>query len=412
MPIDDQEVYFGYPNLFEAVMDCTGCVPTDTINTKDSTGNSTTPVVLGNATIWQQRFSPLGNSTGMVQRLIEISLIGTDGAVSNTFDVAYAGSQNGVVVDSSGNYYYCCGVAVSTSATAPYSLKFPAGSMTPSKINVFGPAIAIDASTQTLYFTEITSLTPNSNGIEPVALSTGTAGALIPITNGQPLAIDAADGLVCVTIPTGTPTPNATDAVDCHNSSGTLIAPGIPSGSEPAAVKVIDGSHFVVYGRGDQTLRWYTVAGATAIPAGSLPLGQFTAITPAYWSNHPITGGWNIALEGQTLAVMGQVVGSPVTQELALVNNSSQTLVGYANLPVGTLRIAADPTNSAFVAAYPDFTGKSPVTRFVRVSASSGSVTALTSTSPVVPAAGLAVTPDGSKIGVFAAGQADFEANN
>lgn len=399
-------------------MDCTGCISTDMVNQNDSTGNSATPFALGSSTTWTQVFSSYGNSTGMVQRLIEVLLSGTDRAVSNTFDVAYAGSQNDVVVDLNGNYYYCCSVAQKTpppSSTQPggpaYSLKFPAGSTTPSIINVSGPAIAIDTSTQTLYFTEISSLTPNSNGIEPVALGTGTAGTLIPLTNGEPLAIDAADRLVCVTLPAGGPSPNTTDAVDCYNGSAIITVPGIPPGSEPAAIKVIDGSHFVVYGAGDDTLRWYTVSGSAA-PAGSLALSQFTKIDSSYWSAHPVTGGWNIALEGGTIAVMGQVVGSTVTQELALVNNASQTLVGYANLPPGTLRIAADPTNSAFVAAYPDFTGKSPVTRFVRVSASSGSVTTLTSTSPVVPAAGLAVTPGGSKIGVFAAGQADFEPNN
>lgn len=408
-------MYFEYPNIFQAGMNCTGCVPTDSINEKDSTGNSTAPVPLGSATSWFQTFSSYGNSSGMVERLIEISLSGTDGALSNTFGVAYAGSQNAVVADSSGNFYYCCSVAVNTPppAAAAYSLKFPAGSTTPSTISVSGPSIAIDTSTQTLYFTEISSLTPSSNGIEPVPLSTGTAGTLIPITNGQPLAIDAADGLVCVTIPSGKPTPNTgADAVDCHNSSGTFTVPGIPSGSAPAAIKVIDSTDFVVYGRGDQTLRWYTVSGSAAAPAGTLQLSKFTAIDSSYWSSHPVTGGWNIAFEGGTLAVMGQVVGSSgVTQELALVNDAGEALIGYANLPAGTLRIAADPKNSAFVAAYPDFTGSTPVTRFARVGANNQTFTTLTSTSSVVPAAGLAVTPDGSQIGTFAAGKADFEAN-
>lgn len=415
VPIENQEVYFEYPNIFQVGMNCTGCVSTDSINEKDSTGNLAAPVTLGNATSWFQTFSSFGNSSGMVQRLIEVSLSGTDGAVSNTFDVAYAGSQNAVVADSSGNFYYCCSVAVNTPppAAAAYSLKFSSGSTTSSQINASGPAIAIDTSSQTLYFTEISSLTPSSNGIEPVPLSTGIAGTLIPITNGEPLAIDAADGLVCVTVPSGKPTPNTgADAVICRNSSGAFSAPGIPSGSQPAAIKVIDSTDFVVYGRGDQTLRWYTVSGSAAAPAGTLQLSKFTAINSSYWSSHPVTGGWNMALEGGTLAVMGQVVGSTgVTQELALVNDAGEALIGYANLPAGTLRIAADPSNSAFIAAYPDFSGASPVTRFVRVGANNQTFTTLTSTSPVVPAAGLAVTPDGSQIGTFAAGKADFGAN-
>lgn len=422
MPILNQEIYFEYPAVFSAGMVCTGCVPTDTINENDTTGNSAAPVLLGNATRWSQDFSPLGNSAGMVQRLIEISLSGTDGAVSNAFDVAYAGSQNAVVADSSGNFYYCCSVAKNTPPPPPkgvggpaYSLKFPASSTTPSIINVSGPAIAIDNSTQTLYFTEMSTLTPSSNGIESVplsTLSTGGTGTLIPLTNGQPLAIDAAGGLVCATIPSGVLTPNSADAVDCHSGGVTFTVPGIPASSGLVAIKVIDGNHFVVYGRGDQTLRWYTVSGTTASAAGTLLLSKFTAINPSFWSTFPVSGGWNIAFEGQTIAVMGQVVGaSSVSQELALVNNVTHALVGYANLPAGTLRIAADPTNSAFVAAYPDFSGSSPVTRFVRVGANNRTFTTLTSTSPVVPAAGLAVTSNGSQIGVFAAGQADFEAN-
>lgn len=408
--LPNQEAYFEYPSAFSTNFNCTGCVSTDTINEKDSTGNSvSTP--LGSATSWSQSISPSGNSTtGFVQRLIQLSLSGTDGATSNTFYITYAGSQNAVVADSSGNYYYCCDVAVSSAASAPYSLKFPSGGGASSQINVAGPAIAIDTSANpnVLYFTEISGLTPKSNGIEelPVGSSSGT---LIPLANGEPLAIDAGGGLVCVTIPSGFPTPNNTDAVDCHNSNGNFTAP-VPSGSDPAAVKVIDGSDFVVYGRGDQTLRWFTVSGAAATATGTLQLSQFTAAGPQWFTKLPITGGWNIAMEGTTLAVLGQVAGASVTQELALVNNANKTLIQYVNLPAGTLRIAADSTNHAFVAAYPDFSGSSPLTRFLRIS-TGGTTTQLTSTSALVPAAGLVVTPDGSQIGVFLAGKSDFEPN-
>ena len=198
--------------------------------------------------------------------------------------------------------------------------------------------------------------------------------------------------------------------------------PGIPAGSQPTAVKVLDASHVVIYGRGDRTLRWYTISGTThatmsATPAGTLQLSEFTEIgaslNTGYWQSYPVTGGWYLEVVGGTIGVMGQTVNGngTMSQKLALVDGTTKTLRQYVDLPDGTVRIAPDSTNSAFAVEYPDLSGDSPVTRFARVYADTGNTALLTSTSELVPGAGFLITQDGSYIAVFVLGGIDLQPN-
>ena len=100
-----------------------------------------------------------------------------------------------------------------------------------------------------------------------------------------------------------------------------------------------------------------------------------------------------------------------MSQKLALVDNTVQTLTQYVDLPNGTVHITPDPTNNAIVAEYPDFSGAAPVTRFERIYVDTGNTMLLQSTSNLVPGAGFLVTNDGSHIAVFVEGKADFEPN-
>jgi hypothetical protein len=181
---------------------------------------------------------------------------------------------------------------------------------------------------------------------------------------------------------------------------------------------VFDASHIVIYGRGDQTLRWYTISGTTfatmsATAAGTLVLSEFTPTDANYWRAHPVTGGWYLATVGGTLAVMGQTVNADgtVSQKLALVDNAAKTLRQYVPLPDGTIRIAADPTNNAVLAEYPDLSGASPITRFQRVYLDTGNSVLLTSTSNLVPGAGLFVTQNGNNMLICVQGKCDSQLN-
>lgn len=113
------------------------------------------------------------------------------------------------------------------------------------------------------------------------------------------------------------------------------------------------------------------------------------------------------------LGVVGRVVNGngTVSEKLALVNNTTQTVNQYVSLPDGTIFLAADPTNGAILTEHPDYSGATPVTAFTRIYVDTGNSVPLTSTSNLVPGAGFLVTRDGSKIGVFVQGRADFQPN-
>lgn len=256
--------------------------------------------------------------------------------------------------------------------------------------------------------------------------SNGSIRTFLPLTNGEPLAIDATGNISCVTALIWPP--NAVDVVDCRYG-GNAFTIALPAGSQPTAVKVLPGfagivggsapvpPMVIVFGRGDRTVRFFSVtnySGGTTVTAGdTFVLQDFTATDATYWNEHPVTGGWDMVLTSTGLAIMGQLVNSDgsVSQKLALVNGTTKA-IQYVDLPAGTIHIATDLANNAVAAEYPDFSGTSPVMRFVRVYADTGNVVQLQSVSSLVPGAGFLVTKDGNNIAVFSGGQADFQPNN
>jgi len=410
-PIPNNEIYSDFDNqLIGEEFTCSGCEAGDTLNIQEAIGGDTTTTF---GSQFSNPWETIFNFTGpeYVPGPISMWITGTDGAKSNTLYLTFDGSQNVAVQDpSSGEiYYYYPGNGSDGSGEI---MKFkPDGTADGSWTYSSGVgAVAFD--NQTIYVTQPAPLASGINGVVAFDASGGNKGGF-PLTNGEPLAIDTNGGLVCVTIPTGGGSPNATDAVDCNGSAGLFTVPNIPTNSEPTPIRVLDTSHIIVYGRGDQTLRWYTISGTTATASGTLQISEFTATDANYWKTYPATGGWELVEVGTTLCVMGQVVNSDgtVSQKLALVNDTNQTLIQYEDLPAGTIHIAADPTNNAIVAEYPDFTVSPPVTRFERIYADTGNSILLTSTSNLVPGAGFLVTNDGSHIAIFVGGKADFQPN-
>ena len=404
-PIPNGEIYSDFGMVLIVTIDCTGCQSGDTLNGTFSTGfTSTTPY---QSVPWQMGLNSTGNT--YVPGFGKFWVSGADGATSNIWWYTFDGSQNMAVEDpSSGEiYYYYAGNGSDGSGEI---MKFKPDGTADGNHSYGSGASAIAFDSGTIFLTQPEPVSSTINGI--ATFDTNWDPGLIPLTNGEPLGIDAKDGLVCVTIPTGGGSPNATDAVDC-NDSGVFTVPGISSGSQPTAIRVLDSSHIVFYGRGDQTLRWYTISGTTASASGTLQLSEFSATDANYWKTYPATGGWDLVQVGSTLGIMGQVVNSDGTvgQKLALVNNTNQTLIQSVDLPDGTVHIAADPTNNAIVAEYPDFTVSPPVTRFERIYVDTGNSILLTSTSTLVPGAGFLVTQDGSHIAVFVEGKADFVPN-
>ncbi len=410
-PLPNNEYYSDFGTVLVITIDCTaGCETGDALTVSEPGIYTYTDPYAG--VPWSEGI----NSTGYtyVPRPTEMWVMGTDGAKSNTLWLTFDGSQNVAVQDpSSGEIYYYSAGNGSDGSGAIMKFK-PDGTAGGSYTNGTGSgdeAIAFD--NQLIFLTSPAPISSTDNAIDVFNASTGAVSNVISLTNGEPLAIDAKNGLVCVTIPTGGGSPNSTDAVDCNDSGGTFTIPGILSGSQPTAIRVLDSSHIVFYGRGDQTLRWYTISGTTATAAGTLQLSEFAPTDANYWKTYPATGGWDLVQVGSTLGVMGQVVNSDgtVSQKLALVNDTNQSLIQSVDLPAGTIHITPDPTNNAIVAEYPDFTVSPPVTRFERIYVDTGNTVLLQSTSTLVPGAGFLVTNDGSHIAVFVEGKADFELN-
>lgn len=414
-PIPNDELYLDFGAMVGESFSCTGCEAGDTLNVQSTAGGDTTTTFSSQfLNPWETVFNFFGSA--YIPGPISLWIVGADGTKSNTLYLTFNGSQNEAVQDpSSGEiYYYSSGNGTDGSGeimkfkpdgTADGSYTFGIG-------GIGSGELAIAADGQSVFWTSPMPPTSGDNGISEINASTESVEPFIPLTNGEPLAISANGGLVCATIPTGSGV-NSTDAVDCNDSGGTFALPGIPSGSEPTPIKVIDSSHVVFYGRGDQTLRWYTISGTTATASGTLQLSEFTPSDANYWKTYPATGGWDLVQVGSTLGVMGQVVNGDgtVSQKLALVNDTNHSLIQYVDLPNGTVHIAADPTNNAIVAEYPDFTVSPPVTRFERIYVDTGNSALLTSTSKLVPGAGFLITNDGSHIAVFVEGKADFELN-
>ncbi|MHB8654071.1 MAG: Ig-like domain-containing protein [Terriglobia bacterium] len=408
--LPNNEIYSDFGVVTGLKLTCAGCLSTDTLNVLSTFGTVTTTPFSQLGNLWLTTL--LLDGIHYVPGLIKIWVTGTDGTSSNTLHFVFTGSQNVAVQDpTSGEmYYYNSGNGTSGSGAI---LKFKPdgtadGSCTSTSGVGSGPG-EISLDNQTGYI--ILAGDGGTGQLDPNCNLEG--GASLSSLSLKATATDARDGLACITVP-------QIDAAYCYyvqaaktNSNVLFAIPGIPSGSQPAAVKVFDATHIVIYGRGDQTLRWYTISGTTATAAGTLALSEFTPTDANYWGAYPVTGGWYLASVGGTLCVMGQVVNADgtVSQKLALVNNTNQTATQYVSLPAGAIRIASDPTNNAVVAEYPDLSGASPVTRFARIFVDTGNTAALTSTSNLVPGAGFLVTNDGSHIAVFVEGQIDLQPN-
>jgi len=404
--IANHELYSDFDAMIGIKFDCTGCNTGDTLNVVSTYGGDTTTTFSQPTTTWSTALNFIG--PGSVPGPVSLWVTGADGAKSNTLWLTYDGSENVAVEDpASGEIYY----AYSGNGTqGSFSvLKFKQDGTTDGNFQDGGFGIAVDNTTHDVVFSAENAMVgvddPNGNELTAVRIPNSSSSAYV-------LAVSASGGIGCATQPT-------IDSTSCFylptqvqvGTSFQLL--GLPSGSQPTAIKVLDSSHVVLYGRGDQTLRWYTISGTTATATGTLQLSEFAATDANYWKTYPATGGWDLVMVGSTLGVMGQVANSDgtVSQKLALVNSTNQTLIQYADLPDGTVHIAADPTNNAIVAEYVDFTVSPLVTRFERTYADTGNSILLTSTSNLVPGAGFLVTEDGSHIAVFVEGKADFQLN-
>jgi hypothetical protein len=409
-PIPNDELYSDFDTtMIGEAFSCTGCETGDTLNVQSTAGGDTT------TTFGPQFLNPFEVAfnfvgPGYVPGPISMWITGTDGAKSNTLWLTFDGSEDIAAEDpSSGEIYY----AYSGNGTqGSFSvLKFKQDGTADGSFMDGGFGIAVDNTTHDVVFSGENG-TVGADDPNGKILTGLTIPANYSSTPPDVLAVSAVGGLACATQPT-------IDSASCFylptqpQTEQPFSLPGLPSGSQPNPINVLDASHVALYGRGDQTLRWYAISGTTATAAGTLALSEFTPTDANYWRTYPATGGWDLVEVGSTLCVMGQVVNSDgtVSQKLALVNDTNQTLVQYVDLPAGTIHIAPDPTNNAIVAEYPDFTVSPPVTRFERIYVDTGNSVLLTSTSNLVPGAGFLVTNDGSHIAFFVEGKADFQPN-
>ncbi len=404
--VPNSEIYSDFGAMVPVWYSCVGCEVGDTVNSTSSFGGVVQGTLQnGFANPWQILYNWFGQLD--IPGSVSTWVTGQDGAKSNTLWLTFDGSQNMAVEDSSSGeiYYSYSGDSVQNPGNI---LKYKQDGTADGSLIGSVPGIAVDGTTHDVVFVQaggadIVITNPDSNN---------AFGAFSP-NNSHYLGVSAADGLGCATEP-------ESDVVTCFDlptqqvfvSTPYVNLPGIPSGSQPLPVKVMDSSDVVVYGRGDSTLRWYTVSssGTSATAAGTLTLSQLTPANAAYWNQYPVTGGWEIAEANGILGIMGQVVNADgtVSQKLALVDNTNQTLMQYADLPPGTIHITADPVHNGILAEYVDFSGATPITRFARIDVNTGSVTTLSATSALFPGVGFLVTNDGSYIAVFAGGKADF----
>ena len=402
LPMPNDEMYSDFGMVLGVTINCTGCEDGDNLTIL------TPPFPAGTYPYQDHAWEIALNSTGhaYVPVTMQMQVTGTDSVSSNTLWFTFDGAENMAAEDpSTGEVFY--GYTGDGSQSSFSTLKFKQDGAADGEISSVQPnGIAIDASMHEV-------VESYEQGVAFYDASGNVLGGTgVPNSTASVLAVSAADGLGCGTAP-------EIDAAFCFDlptsqfQNVTTFSLPVPSGSQPTPIMVLNASDVVLYGRGDQTLRWYTVSGSSASKAGTLALSQFTPANAAYWKQYPSTGGWEMASVAGTLCVMGQVVNADgtVSQKLALVENANQALAQYVALPPGTVHIAADPAHNGVLAEYVDFSGTTPITRFARIDVNTGSVTTLSATSQQVPGAGFLVTNDGSQIAVFVGGKADFILN-
>ena len=404
--VPNSEIYSDFGAMVPVWYSCVGCEVGDTVYVQGSFGN------VGQETIpsgfldpWNVLYNWFGELD--IPGPTSLWVTGQDGVKSNTVWLAFDGSQNMAAEDSStGEIFYA--YPGNGTSFSQFTMNFHQDGTTDGEFSdaICPCGVAVDSSTHEV-------LEPSESGILQAFTSTGNSLGGIGINRSNVLGVSTADGIGCGTEP-------ESDIAFCtklpsspFNGTPAFALPGIPSGSQPTPILILDASDVVLYGRGDTTLRWYTVSssGTSATAAGTLTLSQFTPANAAYWNQYPVTGGWEITEVNGILGVMGQVVNADgtVSQKLALVNNADQTLAQYVSLPPGTIHITADPVHNGILAEYVDVSGATPITRFVRIDVNTGSMTTLSATSALFPGVGFLVTNDGSHIAVFVGGKADFE---
>ncbi|MGB9486834.1 MAG: hypothetical protein WCD04_12080 [Terriglobia bacterium] len=327
--------------------------------------------------------------------------LGPDGAQSNILWLLYRGSQNAAVQSAATGeiYYYFSGNAQECSDSI---LQFKADGTPDGNIPCTGGtgAFAVDDSNHYL-------IVPYLGAVDFYDLSNlnivgGTPTSVNSIILGDKttysFAVATSGGVSCITQPEAGTISCVKDSPASQKPQPPVIT--ITGLNDPLALVMPDPNHVIAYCTGDQTLRWYLldVVAGTATPSGTLALQEFTNTTTDFWNNYVATGGWFIVQVGSTLGVMGQVVNADgtVDQELALVNNTSQTQIGgNYKLPGGTVLITPDVANGAITIEYPDITGNSPITRFSRLYVDTGNMVDLASTSTLAPSVAFLVLQNG-----------------
>lgn len=403
--LPNNEIYADFGADPTLTLTCTGCLPTDTFNVLSTYGAVVTTPLSQLSNPWSGILFLDG--IHFIPGPIKMWITGADSVTSNTLRFTFdGGSMVGFQDPSTGESYYYYGGDGGTALATIFALK-PDGTADTTYIHIEGesPAFTLDPATGYAFLTD-------GNGIGVFVLSNTAIAYGIPL--GEVAGLDTNSGLVCAVQPQA-------DKAYCFmatqaaipQSNRVIATIGFPQGSQPAAVKVLDASHVVVFTRGDSKLSWFTISGATATPAGTLALSGFTNADAAFRQTYPWTGGGNIVVVGSVLGVMGRVANGngTVSEKLALVNNAAQTINQYVNLPDGTIFLAADPTNGAVVAEHPDYSGATPVTAFTRIYADTGNSVLLHSTSNLLPGAGFLVTRDGSHILISVQGTTDRQLN-
>lgn len=414
--IDNNILYLEQSAFLGIGITCSGCAAGDTAHLIGTLGKESTNTLTQAGGL--QAIFDFGDAV-FVPGPISMWVTRPDGTISNTLWLLFMGGVNIAAADpSTGEIYYDYSGNGDDGSLATFMYKpdgTPDGKFMWS--NFGGPpfhtrtnGVAVDNKTHGLLFSSttgfVTMVGSQGNVVGSIAASDSTS--LIPI-----FGISAAEGIGCATEP-------LIDSASCWKVPQALGEAvqrikllEIPSGAAPLTVAVLDASRAVTYERGDRTLRWYAIGAESAAEAGALALTSFTATDQAYFDRHHFTGGWDLVTVGSVLAVMGQVVNADgtVSQKLALVDGTAHGLLRYADLPRGTIHIAADRVHNAVVAEYPDLSVSPPITRFARIDVGTGAVTSLASTSPLVPGAGFLVTNDGSHVAVFVQGKSDFPKN-
>jgi hypothetical protein len=415
------QIYSKYGFILGYSLTCGGCIAGDTLYATDLNK----PYVVANLTAPTTTIplatTFLGNQN--VPEPIKFWIVGSDGVLSNAVWLLYRGSQNVAVQSATtGEIYYYFSGDETANAQGCYAsiLMFKSDGTPDGSMPCVGDANSIAFDDATHYLIIVGS---GGTSFYDMANPTIVNGLYIPI-NGitigsastQSFAVAVNGGTVCITQPevsTGTCTK---ESPDTQNPQPPLVT--IDGLNDPLAVALPDPQHAVFYCAGNQVLQWYVLdmTAGTATPSGVLALQEFTSTTAGFWNSYVATGGWFLIQVGSTLGVMGQVVNADgtVDQELALVDNTSQKQIsGNYKLPGGTILVAPDPADNAFVIEYPQYpdnTSDAPITNFARLYVGTGNMVDLASTSTFTPSVGFLVLQNGEMLtGVL--GQIDLEPN-